>query len=218
MSVQATISLLKTNKKTLFKAILSLSAGLSLCFGIITHKENLRLSESLKMAQNNIEAYQDALSGAQQASGVLKLDMQKLSQENDVLVQKVDSMRKELGIKAKEIRVAATLKQIVGVNSSKEVKGDIITILKDTVYRDSILYNKYTKVYYNIGKDSVNIGLDIQNTQYLYIYKHKEYKNKKNFIQRLFTLDWKKKYTYKYKIENTNDLIQSDSIRIIEAI
>lgn len=170
------------------------------------------------MAQNNIEAYQDALSGAQQASGVLKLDMQKLSQENDVLVQKVDSMRKELGIKAKEIRVAATLKQIVGVNSSKEVKGDIITILKDTVYRDSILYNKYTKVYYNIGKDSVNIGLDIQNTQYLYIYKHKEYKNKKNFIQRLFTLDWKKKYTYKYKIENTNDLIQSDSIRIIEAI
>lgn len=99
-----------------------------------------------------------------------------------MLVQKVDSMRKELGIKAKEIRVAATLKQIVGVNSSKEVKGDIITILKDTVYRDSILYNKYTKVYYNIGKDSVNIGLDIQNTQYLYIYKHKEYKNKKNFI------------------------------------
>nr|DAJ76147.1 MAG TPA: hypothetical protein [Crassvirales sp.] len=37
-------------------------------------------------------------------------------------------------------------------------------------------------MYYTIGKDSVNIKLNVDNTQYLYIYKHKEYKNKKNFF------------------------------------
>jgi hypothetical protein len=39
--------------------------------------------------------------------------------------------------------------------------GDIITILKDSVYKDSLQYNNLTKVYYTIGKDSVNIKLDV---------------------------------------------------------
>lgn len=58
--------------------------------------------------------------------------------------------------------------------------------------------------------------LDVENTQYLYVYRHKEYVNKKSFIKRLFTLDFKKKYSYKYDIVNTNDLFKEDDIRIIE--
>ena len=51
-----------------------------------------------------------------------------------------------------------------------------------------------------------------------YVYKHIEYKNKKNCFKRLITFDWKKKDVYKYKIRNTNDILKEDSIRIIEAI
>ena len=170
------------------------------------------------MANNNIEAYQDALAGAQQASGVLRLDMTKLQDYNDKLVQQLDSMRKELKLKSKEIQVAATQKQVLNVNKSKGVGGDIITILKDSTYNDSLQYNDLTKVYYTIGKDSVNIKLDMQNTQYLYIYKHREYKNKKSFFKRLITFDWKKKDVYKYEIHNTNDLLKEEDVRIIEAI
>jgi signal peptidase I len=97
--------------------------------------------------------------------------MTKLSQQNDALIQKIDSVRKENKIKAKEIDLAATQRQVFNVNTSKGVKGDIITILKDTIYKDTLLYNPLTKVYYTIGKDSVNIALDIENTQYLYVYK-----------------------------------------------
>jgi len=61
------------------------------------------------------------------------------------------------------------------------------------------------------------MGLDIRNTQYLYIYNTREYKNKKCFLARLFTLDFKKVNKYKYKIENTNDLIQTTDVRVIEA-
>lgn len=216
--MQQILSKIKNNYKTLLNAICGLLIAFCVASGISYHNKANRLSQELKMANNNIEAYQDALSGAQQASGVLRLDMKKLKDYNDKLVQQLDSVRKTEKLKSKEIQVAATQKQIINVNKSKGVGGDIITILKDSVYKDSLQYNNLTKVYYTIGKDSVNIKLDVQNTQYLYVYKHREYKNKKNFFKRLITFDWKKKDVYKYKIRNTNDILKEDSIRIIEAI
>lgn len=216
--MQQILSKIKNNYKTLLNAICGLLIAFCVASGILYHNKANRLSQELKMANNNIEAYQDALNGSQQASGVLRLDMKKLKDYNDQLVQQLDSVRKTEKLKSKEIQVAATQKQIINVNKSKGVGGDIITILKDSVYKDSLQYNNLTKVYYTIGKDSVNIKLDVQNTQYLYVYKHREYKNKKNFFKRLITFDWKKKDVYKYKIRNTNDILKEDSIRIIEAI
>ena len=212
------IQTIKKNYKLLLNAVLGLLTAFCLASGIFYHNKANRLSEELKMANNNIEAYQDALYGSQQASGVLRLDVKKLSEYNDKLVQQIDSIRKIQKVKKNEIQVAATQKQILNVNKSKGVGGDIITIIKDSTYKDSLQYNPLTKVYYTICKDSVNIKLDVQNTQYLYVYKHREYKNKKNFFKRLITFDWKKKDVYKYKIHNTNDLLKEDSIKIIEAI
>ena len=214
----AIMQLIKNNWRMLRNIVLSLLVASSLSFGIFYHNKANKLSEELKIANNNIEAYQDIVSDSQQASGVLKLDMNKLKEYNDKLIQQIDSIRKQNKIKSKELQVAATQKQILDVSKSKGVRGDIITIIKDSTYNDSIQYNNLTKIYYTIGKDSVNVRLKLDNTQYLYIYKHKEYKNKKNFFQRLFTFDWKKKYVYKYKIHNTNDLLKEDSVRVIESI
>ena len=214
----AIMQLIKNNWRMLRNIVLGLLVASSLSFGIFYHNKSNKLSEELKIANNNIEAYQDIVNDSQQASGVLKLDMNKLKEYNDKLIQQIDSIRKQNKIKSKELQVAATQKQILDVNKSKGVGGDIITIIKDSTYNDSIQYNNLTKIYYTIGKDSVNVRLKLNNTQYLYIYKHKEYKNKKNFFQRLFTFDWKKKYVYKYKIHNTNDLLKEDSVRVIESI
>ena len=214
----AIMQLIKNNWRMLRNIVLGLLVASSLSFGIFYRNKANKLSEELKIANNNIEAYQDIVNDSQQASGVLKLDMNKLKEYNDKLIQQIDSIRKQNKIKSKELQVAATQKQILDVNKSKGVGGDIITIIKDSTYNDSIQYNNLTKIYYTIGKDSVNVRLKLDNTQYLYIYKHKEYKNKKNFFQRLFTFDWKKKYVYKYKIHNTNDLLKEDSVRVIESI
>ena len=218
MSAIAMITWMKSHYKLLLNAILGLIVASSISFGIISHNRANRLSEELKIANNNIEAYQDELNDSQQASGVLMLDMKKLKDYNDKLVHQLDSVSKKHNIKSSEILAAATQKQIIDVNKSKGVRGDIITILKDSTYKDSLQYNNLTKVYYTIGKDSVNIKLDVKNTQFLYVYKHKQYKNKKNFFQRLFTFDWKKEIRYKYKIVNTNDIMKEDSIRVIQAI
>ena len=218
MSAIAMITWMKSHYKLLLNAILGLVVASSISFGIISHNRANRLSEELKIANNNIEAYQDELDDSQQASGVLMLDMKKLKDYNDKLVHQLDSVSKKHNIKSSEILTAATQKQIIDVNKSKGVRGDIITILKDSTYKDSLQYNNLTKVYYTIGKDSVNIKLDVKNTQFLYVYKHKQYKNKKNFFQRLFTFDWKKETRYKYKIVNTNDIMKEDSIRVIQTI
>ena len=218
MSAIAMITWVKSHYKLLLNAILGLVVASSISFGIISHNRANRLSEELKIANNNIEAYQDELNDSQQASGVLMLDMKKLKDYNDKLVHQLDSVSKKHNIKSSEILTAATQKQIIDVNKSKGVRGDIITILKDSTYKDSLQYNNLTKVYYTICKDSVNIKLDVKNTQFLYVYKHKQYKNKKNFFQRLFTFDWKKETRYKYKIVNTNDIMKEDSIRVIQAI
>ncbi len=204
-----------SSRKTLFQAILSLCVGLLLWFGISTYKTNKKLTESLEMAQNNIEAYQGLYNDSQQASNVLRLTVEQLQNSKDSVLQKLDSVRNELKIKPSQLHTAATQSQTINVIKSKGVGGDIL--VKDTVYTDSINYNDLTKVYYTIGKDTVSIGLDIQNTQYLYIYSKKEYKNKKNFFKRLFTLDFKKVRKYKYEIVNTNDLLKSDDVRIVES-
>ena len=168
------------------------------------------------MAQNNIEAYQGSLQGSQQANNVLQLSVDELQQYNDKLVHQLYSVRKELKIKPKQIKTAATQTQSINVIGSKKIEKDIITILKDSIYKDSIRFNDLTIVEYTIGKDTVNIALDINNTQYLYVYTDKHYKNKKSFLKRLFTLDFKKVTSTKYVIENTNDIIKTDSVRVVE--
>lgn len=203
------------HRKTLFKAISGLCVGLLLCWGITLHNQNKKLSQSLETAQNNIEAYQGLLSDSQQASNVLKLTVEQLQNSKDSVLHKLDSVRKELKIKSKQIHTAATQTQVLNVIGSKGVGGNII--VKDSIYTDSILYNPLTKVKYTIGNDTVNIAIDLRNEQYLYVYTKREYKNKKNFFKRLFTLDFKKVTKYKYNIVNTNDLLKSKDVRIVES-
>lgn len=206
---------LVANRNKLVKAILGLAVGVLLSWGIILHKQNKTLSESLEKAQNNIEAYQGLLNDSQQANNVLKLDIAALHQQNDITLNKLDSVRKELKIKTKQIKTAATQTQTIDVTKSKGVKGDLTTILKDTIYTDSIQYNPLTVVNYTIGKDTVSIGIKLENEQYFFINNKREYKNKKNFFKRLFTLDFKKITKTTYTIENTNDLVNTSNVRVV---
>ena len=207
---------LVTHSSKLIKAFIGLSVALLLAWGITLSKQNKKLSESLERAQNNIEAYQGSLQGSQQANNVLQLSVDELQQYNDKLVHQLDSVSKKLNIKSKHIKTAATQTQSINVIGSKKTKQDITDVLRDSIYNDSIRFNDLTLVSYTIGKDTVSVKLDISNTQYLYVFTDKHYKNKKSFLKRLFTFDFKKVTTTEYKIENTNDIIQTDSVRVIE--
>ena len=216
--IETILTWLVVHRDKAFKALYGLAVGLLLTWGITLHNANKKLSESLEVAQNNIEAYQGSLEGSQQANNVLKLTVDDLQNYNDKLVHQLDSVREKLNIKPKQVTMAATQTQVVDVNDGKGVGGDLTIILKDTTYSDSIKYNDLTTVYYTIGRDTVDVGLKLQNTQYLYTFTERVYKNKKSFLKRLFTLDFKKVNKYKYHIENTNDLLKTSDVRVIEMI
>lgn len=207
---------LKNHKRLAIELFLGALVALSVSYGTIVHNKNVELSKSLETANNNIEAYQELVNDSRQASVVLKMDIAKLKDSKDSVLLKLDSVRNKNKIKAKQVTFAATQNQTLLVTKGKGVQGDLTSILKDTIYTDSLQYNDQTKVYYSIGKGSVDMTIDLRNTQYLYTYKTREYKNKKNFFQRLFTFDWKKVDRYKYEIVNSNDLIQEGDIRIVE--
>ena len=211
----AALTWLVANRNKLVKAILGLAVAFLLSWGIILHKQNKTLSESLERVQNNIEAYQGSLQGSQQANNVLQLTVDELQTQNDKLIQKLDSVREQLNIKAKRLHTAATQTQVINVKGSTEIEDSAITV-KDSIYSGIVQFNDLTTATYDITRDSIYIELDVRNTQYLYVFKDRHYKNKKNFLKRLFTWDWKKVNTYKYEIINTNDIIQTDSVRVVE--
>ena len=211
----AALTWLVANRNKLIKAVLGLAVAFLLSWGITLHKQNKTLSESLEMAQNNIEAYQGSLQGSQQANNVLQLTVNELQNQNDDLIQRLDSVRERLEIKPKHLHTAATQTQVIDVNYCNEIKDSAIAV-KDSIYSDILKLNDLTTITYSITNDSINIGLDIRNTQYLYMFTSRHYKNKKNFLKRLFTLDFKKVNSYKYEIINTNDLINTDSVKVIE--
>lgn len=206
-------------KDVIFKAILGLSVAFLISYSIIVHKQNKMLSESLQMANNNIEAYQGIVSDYNQANNTLMLTAEQFAHANDSLLQKMNEIAKQNNIKTTNLNTAATQTQIIDVSGSKGVRGEepLSTVLLEyNTYTDSIKYNALTKIYYTIGEDTVSVRLDIQNTQYLYTYKTREYKNKKNFLKRLLTLDFKKVNKYKYEIINTNDLLSTSDVRVVE--
>lgn len=140
--------------------------------------------------------------------------MSELKEQHDVTLHKLDSVRNALKLKPKQVQVAATQTQTLDVKDSKEIDS---TLIKDKIYSDSIEFNPYTTVNYTISPDTVTIGLKISNDQYLFINKTKEYKNKKCFIKRLLTFDFKKVEKVKYQIYNTNDLIKTGDVRVVES-
>ena len=52
-----TLSWIVTHWKTLSKAIIGAVIAFLISWGVMLHKQNKKLSESLELAQNNIEAY-----------------------------------------------------------------------------------------------------------------------------------------------------------------
>lgn len=204
-------------KKVSFKAICGLAVALSIAFNIFLWKRNNKLSESLEMAKNNIESYEGALFDKAERNRALRFDVEQLQNSNDKLIQQLDSVIKSNKVKPSKVQTAATQTQEILVTSSREVDGESIQINTPTKhYKDSIHFNEYTIVSYDITEDTIDIELSIKNTQYLYTYKEKEWKNKKSFFKRLFTLDFKKQWKYNYQIVNTNDIIETSDVRVIE--
>lgn len=169
------------------------------------------LDKELGVVTNNYNYYQSLTSSLDKQNAVLQLTIDDLSLTNDSLLQQLDSTRKELNLKSKDIQQAQVIETVV--------RDTVTTTLEPTEidFTKEFKLNKLTTIIVSKKDSILNAVLDLKNQQTLFIEEKKKYRNQyKNWFQRLIHFDWKKDKVKNYTIHNSNDLIKVTNTRIVE--
>ncbi|MEE1303868.1 MAG: hypothetical protein U0K68_01775 [Agathobacter sp.] len=159
---------MKYVKLTIGLIIISLIVSLS-----VTISKYNTLSEDYSIAVGNEKALLQNNSKLNEDIGVLQLSVDQLSYFNDSLLVKLDSVRRELKIKDKELKY-------MQYNKTTFEKTDSIVFLKDTIFRDKLhidttLHNKWYSLNLTLDyPNSVTVTPKIISEQYLIIRADKE--------------------------------------------
>lgn len=211
--MKTVIQILLKYKEWLIVAILALTV-----WGMTSKISKLK-ADNERLTQN-VEYYLNANNGAVEENRVLRLTVDDFSSSNDLLVQRVDSVLKRLKISEKALQSAVTANQRIEVSKNDTIRvvdnGEGFSFTKEFRFNDQTISTVYYEHYVDSLKaDSIRNDLYITNEPTLLIYSKREYKNKKNFFKRLFTLDWKKRTTTNYTLVNSNDELKTDDMRVI---
>lgn len=186
-------------------------ASILSCVIIYQRKQINKQDIEIGSLTNNVRAYENM----EENNRVLQLKLSDLRDSKDKLIHSLDSTRNALKLSKKDLKHTSAVKTKI----EKEVD---ITIPKDTsILNCDFSVNKYlnseTSVSVSRTDSIVKVKLIIKNTQYLFVYSSKEWRNnRKNWFDRLFHWDWKKDAIFRYEIENSNPLIEVEDTRIIE--
>lgn len=176
--------------------------------------KNRRLNTDLGYEINNRRQYEAMVNDMDTDNRLLQLHISDLSHSKDSLVQSLQKTRDSLKIKDNELKQAMAVKTVI--------RDTIQTVLPDTAkhavdFSVELKPNSQTTFKINRVDSIITCIPEIFNTQELFTYSKKEYRNPdKNFFQRLFSWDWKKDQIERYEIVNSNPLIQVTDTRIIK--
>lgn len=169
-----------------------------------------RLDKELSIALNNSRQYESLLNQNKNDHRVLQLTINDFKNSNDSLINVIDNQRKKLSIKDKELEKAMSVKTVL-----RDTITQIIPV-KEKNFLVELKPNQLTTIKIQRVDSMLTCIPEIYNTQDLFIYSRKEYRNKrKNFFDRLIHFDFKKDKIERYQIINTNNLIQVEDTRII---
>lgn len=175
----------------------------------LQHNQIEKKNKQIDKVTNNYLFYQEQYDCKDKETRLLKLNINEFKETSDSLIQHLNTVKKELKIKDKQLKQAQMQNQ--------EIKLDTTIIVKDNDFIKEIKPNDLTSLII-IKKDSIlTAKLNIINEQSLFISSKKEYKNVyKNWFQRLIHFDYKKRNIYKYQIHNSNSIIKITKSRLIE--
>lgn len=160
---------------------------------------------------NNIRAYEEIASNAQDNSRVLQLTIDELNHSKDSLIQQVNKVKKELKIKDKNLTDASVI--------NTEIKDSVKTVIKEKLidFNEELKLNDLTTITVSRKDSILTAKIDIKNQQIIFVEDKKEYKRfYKNWLLRFFHFDFKKVRIKNYQIVNSNPLIKVTDTRIIE--
>lgn len=194
--------------------------AIAILVGIIIYQRNdiIKKDAEIGRVTNNYKAYQDLESN----NRVLQLKLSDLRNSNDKMIQSLDSTRNALKLAKKDLKQASVVKTSIDTEFTEKITRDSIKTKTDSIivncdFTLNKQLNSETNVDIKSVGDSITVKLKIQNTQYLFVYSSKEWRNeRKNWFDRLFHWDWKKDLIFRYEITNSNPLIEIQDTRIIE--
>lgn len=141
--------------------------------------------KSYNTALQNIKAMDGQLSSSASSSAAYKLTVEQMRQSNDSLLQKLDSVREALNIKAKNLSSSHV------ILSKAERKDTVIfdTIFMEGVDKDTVISGRWYSLALSLRyPDSVVVKPSFQSRKYIMVSTRKETVNppKKLWILRLF--------------------------------
>lgn len=177
------------------------------------HDQIKQKDKEIDRLTTNIEYYQNNYNQSKLDNTVLQLTIDNLTNSKDSLIQQLDSIKKEIKIKDKNLISSAVI--------NTEIKDSVRTVIKSIQkdFAEQIKLNKLTTIMVSRKDSILDVKLSLLNQQILFIEDTKVYKKKyKNGFIRFLHFDWRKKYVRKYNIHNTNDLIKVTDSRIVEIV
>ena len=160
---------------------------------------------------NNLIEYSSTINGLSTEKRVLTLKLSDLSNSHDEDIKKIDSLAKVLKIKPKTINSVAHIETILH---------DTLTAYIDSAkcnFNVTIEPNKQTKIEVIKNDTLLKVIPTITNDSDLFIITDKVYRNKRaNWFSRLIHFDWKKDKIKRYELHNSNDLVKTTGVKVIE--
>ena len=177
------------------------------------HNQIKQKNKEIDRLTTNIEYYQNNYNQSKLDNTVLQLTIDDLTNSKDSLIQQLDSIKKEIKIKDKNLISSAVI--------NTEIKDSVRTVIKsiEKDFAEELKLNKLTTIMVSRKDSILDVKLSLLNQQILFIEDTKVYKKQyKNGFIRFLHFDWRKKHVRKYNIYNTNDLIKVTDSRIVEIV
>ena len=177
------------------------------------HDQIKQKDKEIDRLTTNVEYYQNNYNQSKLDNTVLQLTIDDLTNSKDSLIQQLDSIKKEIKIKDKNLISSAVI--------NTEIKDSVRTVIKSVEkdFAEELKLNKLTTIMVSRKDSILDVKLSLFNQQIIFIEDTKVYKKKyKNGFIRFLHFDWRKKHVRKYNIHNTNDLIKVTDSRIVEIV
>lgn len=175
--------------------------------GIYKYKQYINTLNENKRLKNNIEFYENRANRHYNSNVVLQHTVAELKNSKDSLIQKINSLQKELKLKPKNVKTIVYTETVL-----RDTLRDTISV--DVNFRKVLKPNEQTAIEVIRQDSSLTVIPNIQNNQTLFIHNTYQYKYK-NWFSRLIHFNFSKTQTTKYTINNSNNLIKINDSRVI---
>lgn len=191
-------------KRIIVSGIVLLILGLATSVLYTKYKNAVNESDRLR---TNLEFYQHKCGQSDSTNIVLRHTVAELSSSRDSLIQRADSLRKELKLKPKSIQTIVYTETVL-----RDTIRDTIPVTLN--FTATVKPNSQTSIEVIRQDSSLTVIPDIRNEQTVFVYTEEKYKYK-CWFSRLIHFNFKKVRTDKYVIKNSNDLIKTGESRVV---